>query len=103
MGAQHTPGPWRISEQSSTIIKRDFRFIGDEGGELVASAHGMDGSGFYVSCADAEANARLIAAAPDLLAALIYYRDNCTGAEPSISAFHQMLDQSVAKATGSAT
>jgi hypothetical protein len=68
--SKHTPGPWRVSEHCTTIIKRDFRLIGDDSGELIASSHGMDGSGFFVGNDEAQANAHLIAASPDLLAAL---------------------------------
>ena len=32
----------------------------------------------------------------DLLAAAKYYRDECSGAEPSISVFHRMIDEAIA-------
>jgi len=44
------------------------------------------------------ANARLIAAAPDLLNALKYYRDEYTGAEPSISVFERLAKEAITKA-----
>ena len=53
MKTTHTPGPW-------TQSKRNEADVYSENGERIASAHGP-------RCAD---NARLIAAAPDLLAAL---------------------------------
>ena len=51
----HTPGPWTALEKSV------WRIDGDERTEIATAAMGRD--------ADAEANARLMAAAPDLLAA----------------------------------
>lgn len=63
---QHTPGPWRHTNRGSVI--------------------GADNCA-VVSCQDcrltdeAVANARLIAAAPDLLAALIDLVERCDGEE----------------------
>lgn len=68
--SKHTPGPWRLSDESPRIIKKDFRGIGRDSGCLIASTMGRDDSGFYASNKEADANARLIAAAPDLLEAL---------------------------------
>ena len=56
--ASHTPGPW-IAEADWTIV--------DEGGFEVAH---IEHSEHHKSQSEAEANARLIAAAPCLLAAL---------------------------------
>lgn len=70
MSNKHTPGPWRVSDQCATIIKRDFRMIGSNEGELIANTAGHPNSGFFPSDEEAIANARLIAAAPDLLEAL---------------------------------
>jgi len=59
----HTPGPWTISTRST------FEIIAESRNPLpvVAQACGIAGDGgFY----EAKANARLIAAAPDLLEAL---------------------------------
>lgn len=63
---EHTPGPWRVVHGTNVMAKRGH------GGEASVAACGgyannFDG-GAYV--AESEANARLIAAAPDLLAAL---------------------------------
>lgn len=65
----HTPGPWALSEESPKIIKQAEVWKGS-GGVMLASAHGNDNSGFFPSEAEGRANAVLIAAAPDLLAAL---------------------------------
>lgn len=55
----HTPGPWDTSRDATPEYHYQAT-VSDEGGERVATA--------FVS----EANARLIAAAPDLLAAADY-------------------------------
>ena len=53
---KHTPGPWRTDAHNGFPLD-----IEDPGEYMIAKA---------TPCAKAEANARLIAAAPDLLAAL---------------------------------
>ena len=63
--AAHTPGPWMITGGDSTTAYIDDAF-GDEGGRnyyLAEVSHGDPG--------ELKANACLIAAAPDLLAALL--------------------------------
>ena len=54
----HTPGPWVVKD--STQVTSDGRHIADCAGRETTTAIGLEDS----------ANARLIAAAPDLLAAL---------------------------------
>ena len=59
--SRHTPGPWEINERHGGVI-----YI--EGvGNTVAICHD---DGFDIDHAEAEANARLIAAAPQVLEAL---------------------------------
>ena len=66
-----TPGPWQLSSESPTIIKQDMSLIGlPDGGVLIGSACGHKSSGFYPTNDQAIANARLIAAAPELLSSL---------------------------------
>lgn len=92
----HTPGPWRLIKGG--IIKRDNSPISDDG-EILGSASGLDNSGFFAPVAEAEANGRLMAAAPDLLDALqfaIRFFDQITPADA------ERLRLVVAKATGSA-
>lgn len=71
--SKHTPGPWRIFEtdHGSKIIG-----IGSEDGAGVADA----GFGLWGGDSDeARANARLVAAAPELLEALKYLVMHCKG------------------------
>jgi hypothetical protein len=73
MSTQHTPGPW-FADRAGKIWRRDPKDLYENGGGVagdkpVATAnvgwYGDDVVGFPV-----EANARLIAAAPDLLTRL---------------------------------
>jgi hypothetical protein len=88
---KHTFGPWMVSD----IPTRDRRIsVANDGGApdiaVVLSR---------ISRTDEEtaANARLIAAAPDLLAALIELRYACTDKAEA------MADAAIAKATGERT
>ncbi len=58
MSTKHTPGPWRVNAGNETEIMA-ARFN-------VARAH--CGGAYGIKLPEAESNARLIAAAPDLLA-----------------------------------
>jgi hypothetical protein len=62
MKSQHTPGPWRVERQTPSPTTGEWMISGAKPGYL---AEVRDcGSG------DVKANAKLIAAAPDLLAAI---------------------------------
>lgn len=89
MGIKHTPAPWRVSSESPRIIQKDYRAIGSDAGFLIASTMGHDNSGFYASEQEADANARLIAAAPELLEAL----EMCTKAMASVLPDFNPYDQ----------
>lgn len=96
--AKHTPGPWRVGEEA--------------GSEMIVYAP----DGFAVASTvvfhrnhdqSKSANARLIAAAPELLEALIAFRDG--GAGKNFDSWHESyrpaIDKAIAaiaKATGGA-
>lgn len=61
MDTKHTPGPWKVSQNVSRHV------VGPNGGIVTCGELTWDGPG---SSAVADANARLIAAAPELLEAL---------------------------------
>jgi hypothetical protein len=63
MSAPHTPGPWLFTAEMYGLDNMRVFGVNDATGNGVANC-GHDGRG------QCEANARLIAAAPDLLAAL---------------------------------
>ncbi len=68
MKAQHTPGPWEAIEHIAINNVKGYRvFAGDD--EITVCRNAAGGLGSVVQL-PAEANARLIAAAPDLLEAL---------------------------------
>lgn len=98
MEVKHTPGPWvvqdgdrfsmemvitsqrRIEESMAPICEMDVDYDGEHGEEQ-------------------HANARLIAAAPELLAALIALRDAEWGDASDILARRKAADAAIAKAT----
>lgn len=67
MNAQHTPGPWAIKAYSDTILISHY--IGMGSNEVVARAEPARRPAIR------EANARLISAAPELLAACRWMQD----------------------------
>lgn len=81
--SEHTPGPWK-SGAHATIPGR-FAIRHESGGVIVG--HTWD-----------EANARLIAAAPELLEALIEANDHLGGRDE----LHHKIIALIAKATGGA-
>jgi len=74
---KHTPGPWKIDTSYATML-----VIGSEGGVSVAEVDcamsTMDFETRIDPIDEEQANASLIAAAPELLAALIDLEDACT-------------------------
>lgn len=91
----HTPGPWPISGD-----RYDKRITIGEG--LVEGPHGYEVAEVYSDDCPRElalANAHLIAAAPELLAALEKARNTLAGlGVPSIAA--NICDATIAKARG---
>jgi len=99
MSASHTPGPWRADRRA---------ILAGEGMQTRCIAEVW--SGAAASLQEADANERLIAAAPELLAALERLVANIerwleTGAVATAAESHAMYDQMVAviaKAKGGA-
>lgn len=99
--AQHTPGPWELDQNGNIRmvgevngIERSYVFV------KAYHAHGAFNS------ATQEANARLVASAPELLAALkllsahtAIWNNPCTGRDAEV---HQIVSAAIAKATGQA-
>lgn len=76
METKHTPGPWRIAVDSwgRTEIESDNPRDNAEDGVVYVLASSIGGRRHgenYEDLSEVEANAKLIAAAPDLLKALI--------------------------------
>lgn len=94
---KHTPGPWRISTANPCEVNAG------KGAESmgVASAHNYDIEGIFCPPTQAQANARLIAAAPELLEALLWimdHRENCDIPSPEGS-WDEQARAAIAKAT----
>ncbi|KKL77405.1 hypothetical protein LCGC14_2035260 [marine sediment metagenome] len=82
---QHTKGPWETEE------------IG--GGEFEVNSKLHNIATVSVHPPQCEANARLLAAAPELLQAAIYARDNvCVGSSPVERNAWQYLNDAITKA-----
>lgn len=102
--AQHTPGPWRANAEFGYDIETaDGHFqiatVRDESDDLLLDRQ------YAPIPSEADANARLIAAAPDLLQALKtarLYSLECQvqhGSTEYVS-FHGVLDAAIARAEG---
>jgi hypothetical protein len=105
MSARHTPGPWRNCGQYDKL--RDE--VGATGKAIAVvwtrrAADGLQRRGETDADAEGEANARLIAAAPDLLEALqgLLRFAGCSGADDNHLEVRQAYD-AIDKAIGSAT
>ena len=93
--SKHTPGPWHHTG-------REFNDVRDSDDELVAVALHLRVGQPERSIHEAEANARLIAAAPDLLEAAQQVLSHKRGEDDwLILAVHcRVLEAAIAKATG---
>ena len=101
---KHTPGPWRAIQKSM----EEFDIVGPEHKnrddcQYIAEVFGIWADAFT---SQGSANARLIAAAPDLLAACEAIRDTCPGTwqlpENWVEAWKSML-AAIARAKGEAS
>ena len=108
MEAKHTPGPWKLNADEDTGMNDSGCILDSVGHVIVTDIYGTFKNGRTTG--EAEANARLIAAAPDLLAqlqrTLIDLEDFCSD-EPefewSQDAGNKMIreiEQAIAKARG---
>ena len=96
MSAQHTPGPWQVNYEDSTqVCDADGKNRG-----CARIAHCRAAPGYTV--AERRANARLIAAAPDMLAALVMLTGKY-GITFQDAALRSFAVDAIRKATGSAT
>lgn len=87
MSTKHTPGPWSVKETPESS-HQDWIVTDDKGRRICA---------LYTGGGSADAN--LIAAAPDLLAALIAVTANGKDSAPGLGAYLK-AQAAIAKATG---
>ena len=93
---KHTPGPWRVHPEDGAIHRW---VIAHESGLSVGECSPGSQS---VSPEEADANARPIAAAPDLLAALIECRRMILSGTAHPDEYVSVLDAAIARAEGGA-
>ena len=97
MSDKHTPGPWKITEDD---YGHEHWFGGAGEGQICVNGWVNGGCKKYPSkWRKLQANARLIAAAPELLAALKALTDN--GRVPPTGAAFSKARAAIAKAEGS--
>lgn len=100
---QHTPGPWSLCSAPASDPYTARNVVADNGETVATIASGYHHEQpFTLSQDEARANARLIAAAPDLIAALSAIRAACTRIEDDeeIDAAKALADAAIAKAEG---
>jgi len=99
--AQHTPGPWEWTPDFETVDGRETWSLVNADGWGILSCDGVENS---PQVATSIHDARLIAAAPDLLAALVEIRqvarDNDTHSHRM--RISMLADAAIAKAKGQA-
>lgn len=87
----HTPGPWTYDKQYRRLMGPDGKDLYIEGGAHWATTRDPE----------AEANSRLIAAAPELLEALEQFLNHYPGGiNPFLDEARSMGRAAIAKATG---
>lgn len=92
--AKHTPGPWETAVSSNSQNEIYYDVCLPDGGDMIADLK---------DCENAEANARLIAACPELLAALrsaVFHLESPLAAPLNPSAVLINARAAIAKATG---
>lgn len=91
--SKHTPGPWRVDPAANCDIQTS------DGSFEIATTHPGFLSRGKADPGRAQANARLIAAAPDLLAAMREQIAECSDPLCDMCARHERV---IARATGAA-
>lgn len=89
---QHTPGPWDVSGDGFAVFGAD--------GHLVARCNPTEDEPTDAEWSEAETNARLIAAATDLLAALLRLMAAFSHAHTSDAEAYTEAQAAIRKATG---
>ena len=96
MNAQHTPGPWHVFTEDGSVGT-----IEAENGVVVAQAQQTRSLRQDLKQVERRANARLIAAAPELLEALEYFKRHIGGdASCDLQTLLHLADAAIAKAKG---
>ena len=93
--SKHTPGKWRAGYLDEA----------DRKNQMIVRAEDVDGQPYIAICpnpvcGDLEANAQLIAAAPDLLAVCKWSLEHFEGGGPELVPITERLRAAIAKAKG---
>lgn len=88
---KHTPGPWEVIREGRQTMHLSIQ-TSDEGQKVTLAR-------VYVWGDEKEANARLIAAAPELLAALQFARSVIKSGEGWTMVCEEFINAAIAKAT----
>lgn len=100
-GCTHTAGPWSVGFRAYDVTAADgYMKVCDVRGWGYLTGKGSLGLDAGTATAIQEANARLIAAAPDLLEALKVAADLCVGTFAEGGTPHKRMLAAIAKATG---
>lgn len=94
---RHTPGPWRVEDSDPPQITTNPALAG--GARTIAEMRIVA----YSDLRERAANARLIAAAPDLLAACKSAERHFVGMDIDTGTVMDLLHAAIAKAEGGAT
>lgn len=99
--SKHTPGPWKAGPPATGLNPSEHRYI-HAGGDLVARASAGYAPNHRLGD-QLDANAKLIAAAPDLYAVAKDLRETCAYIDSGISQeMRDRIDAAIAKAEGGA-
>lgn len=98
-GAGHTPGPWVANFSMVSGNVRNAIFAGEHGNQILATARDPYGGKNSV----AEANARLIAAAPDLFEACREFVRKVDVGEARSTRSYAQMKAALSKATGASS
>jgi hypothetical protein len=97
--SKHTPGPWRFNDNTKWWKTNPF--------SITVPRHGVHGAAIAnipakatISRLEAEANARLISAAPDLLEALMTFPQSIAWTDDELWAWSKKAIDAIEKATG---
>ncbi len=86
--SKHTEGPWRVGRSGDGV-----EIVSDEMPSGVAELATVHSSAEYAGTLPAEANARLMAAAPQLLAALVAASEHVTDWRLNLEQYGRLMSQ----------
>ena len=99
MELKHTPGPWEVATKADKFIIDSPKTKNLQYGRIAdVQQYGDESAG--PMRVEAEANARLIAAAPDLLEALMTLPQTMFWSDDDLWKWSQNANAAIAKATG---